>query len=117
MLLLDGDRGAVGEIEHARLLELGDVLGEHEAGLLAAANPPGALALALLPHLARRLLGSDVESLLYLGHGQRVLGPLDELQALLSAHQVVPWRAARPTPLPSRDRSPERARAERSAAS
>ncbi len=98
VLLLDGDRGAVGEIEHARLLELGDVLGEHEAGLLAAANPPGALALALLPHLARRLLGSDVESLLYLGHGQRVLGPLDELQALLSAHQVVLVARCAPDP-------------------
>jgi glycosyltransferase involved in cell wall biosynthesis len=88
VLLLDGDPASVGEIEHARLLGLEEVAGE-QAGLLTAANPPGAMALAVLPQLARHLMVAGAESVIYLGAGQRVLGPLEELAELVSSHQVV----------------------------
>jgi glycosyltransferase involved in cell wall biosynthesis len=87
VLLLDGETASVSEIEHARLLDFEEV-GER-AGLIATANPPGALALAALPHLARHLLDGGADSLIYLGAGQRVLGPLEELAELVSSHQIV----------------------------
>ena len=88
VLLLDGEPASVGGIEHARLLSFEDVVGER-AGLIAAANPPGALAFAVLPHLAQHMLDGGADSLIYLGAGQRVLGPLEELTGLLSHHQIV----------------------------
>jgi glycosyltransferase involved in cell wall biosynthesis len=88
VLLLDGEPASAGEIEHARLLGFEEVVGER-AGLIAAANPPGALALAVLPRLAQHLLDGGADSLIYLGAGQRVLGPLEELTELLNHHQIV----------------------------
>jgi glycosyltransferase involved in cell wall biosynthesis len=88
VLLLDGEPKSVGEIEHAHLLGLEEVAGE-TAGLMAAANPPGALAMAVFPHLAHALLEDGADSLIYLGAGQRVLEPLDELTELAGRHQIV----------------------------
>jgi glycosyltransferase involved in cell wall biosynthesis len=88
VLLLDGDPVSVGEIEHARLLGFEEVAGE-QAGLIAAANPPGALALAVLPQVASHLIDGGAESVIYLGAGQRALGPLEELAELVSSHQIV----------------------------
>ncbi len=87
-LLLDADPQDVGEVEHAHLLGLEEVVGE-TSGLMAAANPPGALAMTVLPHLAHALLEGGADALIYLGAGQRVLGPLEELTGLVSRHQVV----------------------------
>jgi glycosyltransferase involved in cell wall biosynthesis len=88
VLLLDTDPKSAGAIEHAHLLGLEDLVGE-AAGLLAAANPPGALAMVALPHLAHALLEDGADALIYLGAGQRVLGSLEELTELLSSHQIV----------------------------
>jgi glycosyltransferase involved in cell wall biosynthesis len=88
VLLLDVDPRSVGEIEHAHLLGLEEVVGETR-GLMAAANPPGALPIAVLPYLARTLLDGGARSLVYLGAGQRVLGALEELGELLTGHQIV----------------------------
>lgn len=88
VLLLDADPLSIGAVEHARVLALDDVISE-SSGLVAAANPPGALALAALPHLVQAMLNDGAASVIYLGAGQRVLGPLDELAALLADHQVV----------------------------
>ena len=88
LLVLDGDARSVGEVGRARLLGLEDVLGE-QAGLIAAVNPPGALAFAVLPHLARKLLDAGARSVIYIGPGQRVLGPLEELEQLLADRALV----------------------------
>jgi glycosyltransferase involved in cell wall biosynthesis len=88
VLLLDGDPQTIGEIESTRLVGLEDVVGA-DAGVVAIANPPGALALAALPLLVRRLLDAGAESVVYLGSGQRVLGALDELEALLASRSLV----------------------------
>jgi glycosyltransferase involved in cell wall biosynthesis len=98
VLLLDADPRSVGEVEHARLLALDELAGE-ASGLLVAANPPGALAITVLPRLVLTLLGRGAERVIYLGHGQRVLGPLAGLAALLADHQIV--LVARPAPDPS----------------
>jgi glycosyltransferase involved in cell wall biosynthesis len=88
VLLLDGDPANIGEVEHARLLSFEDVVGER-AGLVAAANPPGALSFAVLPRLVQHLLDGGADALVYLGTGQRLLGPLEELMELLDHHQIV----------------------------
>jgi glycosyltransferase involved in cell wall biosynthesis len=88
VLLLDADSPPAEIIEHARVLGLEDVAGV-SGGLLAAANPPDALAIAVLPLLFETLLGEGAESVIYLAAGQRVLGPLDELTDSLSEHQVL----------------------------
>jgi glycosyltransferase involved in cell wall biosynthesis len=88
VLLLDANPQGVGEIGHAHLLGLEEVVGE-TSGLMAVANPPGALAMAVLPHLAHALLEDGADSLIYLGAGQRVLGPLEELSELADRHQIV----------------------------
>jgi glycosyltransferase involved in cell wall biosynthesis len=88
VLLLDGDPASVGEIEHARLSSLEEVAGE-QAGLIAAANPPGALASAALPRLLRHLLDGGADTVIYLGAGQRVLGSLKELAELVRSHEIV----------------------------
>jgi len=87
VLLLDAAADSV-EVEGARVLGLEEVAGE-AGGLLAAANPPAALALALLPYLMGELLRADADSVLYLGCGQRVLGPLDRFVGLLAERHVV----------------------------
>jgi glycosyltransferase involved in cell wall biosynthesis len=88
VLLLDGDSREVLEVEHARLLRLDDVL-TGDSGLLLAANPPGALAVAVLPRLLRQLLDEGDGPVVYLAASQRVLGPLQELCDLLEAHSTV----------------------------
>jgi glycosyltransferase involved in cell wall biosynthesis len=88
ILLLDDDPLSVERIERVRLIGLEDVLGD-AAGSVAVANPPGALALAALPALAGKLLEEGAESLMYIGAGQRILGPLAELEALLGKSSLV----------------------------
>jgi glycosyltransferase involved in cell wall biosynthesis len=88
VLLLDAEPESVGAVEHAQLLGFDEVVGER-GGLIAAANPPRALALAVLPYLARHLMDGGDDSLVYLGAGQRVLGELEELADLVSRHQIV----------------------------
>jgi glycosyltransferase involved in cell wall biosynthesis len=95
VLLLDADPRSVGEVKGARLLALDELAGE-ASGLLVAANPPGAVAIAVLPQLVLTLLRSGAESVIYLGCGQRVLGPLDGLSARLADHQIT--LVARPAP-------------------
>jgi glycosyltransferase involved in cell wall biosynthesis len=88
VLLLDADPKSAGGIEHAHLRGMEEMVGE-TAGLMAAANPPGALAIAVLPYLAHALLDGGADSLIYLGAGQRVLGGLEELTELVGHHQIV----------------------------
>jgi hypothetical protein len=90
VLLLDGEppSSAVGEFERTHFMGLEDVAGQ-AAGLLALANPPGALALAVLPLLVGALFDADADAVTYVGSGQRVLGPLDELETLLVSRSVV----------------------------
>jgi glycosyltransferase involved in cell wall biosynthesis len=88
VLLLDGAPATIDALEVTRLLGLEDVAGE-AAGLLAVANPPGALALAVLPLLVRAVFESGAESVAYLGAGQRVLGPLAELETMLARRSLV----------------------------
>ena len=88
VLLLDGDPASVEEIERAQMLGLEDVLGD-AGGLIAAANPPGALAIAALPRLLSMALNEGAQSVLYVAAGQRLLGPMSEFTELLNDHQVV----------------------------
>ncbi len=88
VLLLDGDPLSVGEIAHARLVGFDQVAGA-DAGLLAGTNAPAALTFAVLPHLVRHVLEAGASSVLYLGAGQRLLAPLQELLALLPDHDIV----------------------------
>jgi glycosyltransferase involved in cell wall biosynthesis len=87
VLLLDGDPRSVDELDRVRFVGLEDILGE-DAGLEAAANPPGALPIAVLPDLARTLLDGGAESVIYIGSGQRVLGPIVELEQLLASRAI-----------------------------
>ncbi len=88
VLLLDGDPDAVVDFPGARMLDAARMLGE-SFGLLAAANPPAALNVAVLPHLLRAVLAAGADSVLYLGAGQRVLGSLDAFVNLIDDHDVV----------------------------
>jgi glycosyltransferase involved in cell wall biosynthesis len=88
VLLLDGAPDAVADFPGARMLGAATMLGE-SFGLLAAANPPAALNMAVLPHLLRAVLAAGADSVLYLGAGQRVLGSLDVLVDLIDEHDVV----------------------------
>jgi glycosyltransferase involved in cell wall biosynthesis len=88
VLVLDADPLSVDALPHARVVGLSDVAGE-AGGILAAANAPGDLAMALLPRLVQTVLADGAETVLYIGAAQRVLGPLHKLAALLAAHQVV----------------------------
>ena len=88
MLVLDAEPPLVDTIPQARVLGLEDVAGQ-SGGLLAAANPPDALVTAVLPLLFGALLGEGAESVIYLGAGQRVLGPLHELTRSLADHEVL----------------------------
>lgn len=88
ILLLDGDPREELEVEHAQLLCLDDVV-IGDGGLIAAANPPGALAAALLPWLFRRLLDKNDGPVVYLACSQRILGSLGELCDLLAARSIV----------------------------
>jgi glycosyltransferase involved in cell wall biosynthesis len=96
-LLLDADPGELGEIEHAHPLSLDDMLGEN-VGLTIAANPPGALATAVLPQLLHLLLDKDEGPAIYLAAGQRVLGSLKEMWDALATHSVVLVARARVPP-------------------
>lgn len=88
VLLLDGDPGQIETLPNAHLLGIASLLGD-SYGLLAAANPPGALSMAVLPHLMRRLIDSDERGAVYLGAGLRLLGALSELLELLDEREVV----------------------------
>jgi glycosyltransferase involved in cell wall biosynthesis len=72
----------------ALMLGAASLVGERY-GLLAAANPPGALSMAVLPELMRVVLASGAGSAIYIGAGQRVLGPLREISQLLDECDVV----------------------------
>jgi glycosyltransferase involved in cell wall biosynthesis len=107
VLLLDADPGEVEGLVDAQLLGMESVLGE-SYGLSAAANPPGALGIAVLPRLMRVLIESSERSAIFLGPGQRLLGPLNELVELLDEHEVV--LVARPTSSPNAVAAPADAR-------
>jgi glycosyltransferase involved in cell wall biosynthesis len=87
VLVLDADPGELEAPPAARMLGM-DALPGEDHGLLAAANPPGALCLAALAPLMRVLLDSGEGPVLYLGAGQRVLGPLSELLELQQDYEV-----------------------------
>jgi glycosyltransferase involved in cell wall biosynthesis len=90
VLLLDGDPAVLEDVQGlsgARVLGMVEVLGENY-GLLAAANAPAALDIAVLPYLARAVLAAGEQSLIYVGAGQRIVGPMSELLELLDTHQV-----------------------------
>ncbi len=88
VLLLDADPDEVAHFPGARLLGATDVVGD-DFGLLAAANAPAALPVAVLPYLLRLVLEQGDGSALYLGAGLRVLGPLRALASLMADHDVV----------------------------
>jgi glycosyltransferase involved in cell wall biosynthesis len=88
VLLLDADPGEVQSIAGAHMLGLREVVGA-QWGLLAAANPPGALTLAVLPYLMREVLASRGEPALYIGAGERLTGPLTEIEQLLVDHEIL----------------------------
>ncbi len=88
VLLLDGDPLSIGPVERTHFMGIEEVAGD-AFGLMAAANPPGALAMAVLPLLVGALFDAGAESVVYLGAGQRVLGPLSELEMLLASHALV----------------------------
>jgi len=87
VLVLDGVEGA-DIVEGARVVTLEQIAGS-TSGMLAAGNPPDALAAAVLPHLLRSLLSEGPRPLVYLASGLRVLGPLEELERLLDRHGLV----------------------------
>jgi glycosyltransferase involved in cell wall biosynthesis len=88
ILLLDAEPGEVPGIAGARVLGPRSVMGEHW-GLLAAANPPGALTMAALPYLMRVVLDTQNGPAVFLGAGQRLLAPLTHLLELLVDHEIV----------------------------
>ena len=87
VLVLDGIEGA-DAVEGAAVLTPARLPGL-PIGLLAAANPPEALAVAVLPHLLGHLIGETPEPVLYLAAGLRILGPLQELESLAAQHELV----------------------------
>jgi len=97
VLLMDGEADRPQGMREARLLTPLSLLGEDAWGLLAAANPPGALRIAVLAHLIKHLLDSGERTVLYVDAGQRVLAPLADLERALDEHDVVlVARAAEP---------------------
>jgi glycosyltransferase involved in cell wall biosynthesis len=86
-LLLDAEPDATAPIAGVRIVGL-DSIAEEEGGLLAAANAPGALPMAVLPYLVSDVLRSGAPSVLYVNAGQRVLGPLTRLLDMLEKHSV-----------------------------
>jgi glycosyltransferase involved in cell wall biosynthesis len=95
VLLLDADPDSVDAISGARMLGLDSVVGA-EHGQLVGANAPGALAIAVLPYLVRAVFTSGATSVLYIGSGQRILGPVAELCSLLGDCQLVQVARTRP---------------------
>ena len=88
VLLLDADPHDVVGFQDAQLLGAAAVIGE-EYGLLAAANPSGALPVAVLAQLMRLVLASGDGPAIYIGAGQRVLSSLSALVDLTEEHDVV----------------------------
>lgn len=88
LLLVDLQAGELDDMTGVQLIGLDSLLGE-DGGLISACNSPDALDLALLPALARVALDGGDGSVVYIGAGQRILGKLDQLLELQSAHQVV----------------------------
>ncbi len=88
ILLSEGEPQGLPEIAGARVLGVHSLL-EGREGMIAACNPPGALALALLPHLMRDLLDGDGRGVLYLGAGMRICGPLTDLEEAMTTHEIV----------------------------
>jgi glycosyltransferase involved in cell wall biosynthesis/2-polyprenyl-3-methyl-5-hydroxy-6-metoxy-1,4-benzoquinol methylase len=87
VLVLDGVEGA-DAVEGATVITP-ECLPGLEIGMLAAANPPEALTVAVLPHLLGHLLGEASGAVVYLAPGLRILGPLEELSSLAAAHEIV----------------------------
>jgi glycosyltransferase involved in cell wall biosynthesis len=100
VLVLDADLEALGISDElpglpgGRVLGMAEVLGANY-GLLAAANAPAALDMAVLPHLVHAVFAAGEQSLIYVGAGQRIVGPMSELLELVDAHEVAV--VARPT--------------------
>jgi Glycosyl transferases group 1 len=89
VLLLDAEPDSVEPISGAQLLGLDSIVAADERGLIAAANAPAALPVAVLPYLVRTLLRSGAPSVVYIDAGQRVLGALTGLLELLEQRPVV----------------------------
>jgi glycosyltransferase involved in cell wall biosynthesis/SAM-dependent methyltransferase len=98
VLVLDGIEGA-DMVEGATVLTPAR-LPDLPIGMLAAANPPDALAIAALPHLLSHLLGETAGPVLYLAADLRILGTLRELESLAAQHELVVVSRA----LPSQER-------------
>jgi glycosyltransferase involved in cell wall biosynthesis len=97
VLLVDAPPDEVEPLAHGELLGVEAVAGE-DHGLIAATNPPGALAFALLPLLMRVVLQAGGGSAVYIGAGQRIAGPLGAFRDLLAERQLA--LAARPRAAP-----------------
>jgi glycosyltransferase involved in cell wall biosynthesis len=88
VLVLDGVPGA-DTVTGARMMHVEELLGS-DGGLMIVGNPPGAVAMAMLPRLLKSLLEqSDGGPVIYLDPGLRVLGPLVELKDTAEEHELV----------------------------
>jgi glycosyltransferase involved in cell wall biosynthesis len=88
VLLLDGDGDDAEGLDDARILGLDAAVGD-DSGLIAAANPLGALEIAVLPYLIRVMFGFNEQTVTYIGAGQRLMGPLTDLFHALDHHEIV----------------------------
>jgi glycosyltransferase involved in cell wall biosynthesis len=88
ILVLDAEPGEIPTVAGAQVLDPQSVVGE-EWGLVAAANAPGALAVAALPYLMRAVLDAHDGSATFIGAGARVLAPMTELEGMLAEHEIV----------------------------
>ncbi|MFI4989747.1 MAG: glycosyltransferase family 4 protein [Solirubrobacterales bacterium] len=86
VIVIDGEPGQDEHVDGAELIDAQSLLGSG-FGLLAASNPPAALATALLGPVMRELLRAH-EYVVYLGSGLRLLAAPDALFELSSEHEV-----------------------------
>jgi glycosyltransferase involved in cell wall biosynthesis len=87
VLLLDGDPEHVEPIDGAELLGLAAVVAG-EPGVLAAANAPDALRIAVLPYVVEHVLRAGARSVLYVDAAQRVVGPLGRILEGVHDHSI-----------------------------
>jgi glycosyltransferase involved in cell wall biosynthesis len=89
VLMLDGVAGT-DAVAGAQTMHVEELLGA-DGGLTIIGNPPGAIAVAVLPLLLKLLLDrGDGGPVVYLDPGLRVLGPLIELESMVEQHELVP---------------------------